>query len=60
MRGSLGAKPEETYKAIAAAGITEVEVRPVNLTDHAGYLHAAGLKPVPIFIDSAVITGAWE
>ncbi|MBL8239846.1 MAG: sugar phosphate isomerase/epimerase [Bryobacterales bacterium] len=60
VRAPLGAKPEETYKAIGAAGISEVEVRPVNLTDHAGYLRAAGLKPVHMFIDSAVITGAWE
>ena len=60
VRAALAAKPEETYKALAAAGISELEVRPAHLTGHAGYIRAAGLKPVHMFIDSAVITGAWD
>ena len=60
VRAPLAAKPEATYQALAAAGLTELEVRPANLTDHAAFIRAAGLKPVHMFIDSAVITGAWD
>ena len=34
VRAALAAKPEETYKALGAAGITELEVRPAHLTGH--------------------------
>ncbi len=60
VRGPLAAKPEETYRALAAAGIVELEVRAVNLREHSAFIRAAGLQPKHLFIDSAVITGAWE
>jgi sugar phosphate isomerase/epimerase len=60
VRGPLAAKPEETYRALGAAGIVELEVRAVNLRQHAGFMRAAGLQPKHLFIDSAVLTGAWE
>jgi sugar phosphate isomerase/epimerase len=60
VRGPLADRPEETYRQLAAAGIVELEVRPPNLTRHAAYIRAAGLKPVHMFVDAAVITGAWE
>jgi sugar phosphate isomerase/epimerase len=60
VRGPLAARPEETYRALAAAGIVELEVRAANLRQHAGFIRAAGLQPKHLFIDSAVITGAWE
>lgn len=60
VRGPLGANPEQTYKALAAAGIVDLEVRPVNLTEHAGFIAAAGLKPRHMFVESAILTGAWD
>lgn len=60
VRGPMGANPEQTYKALAAAGIVDLEVRPANLTDHAGFIAANGLKPRHMFIDSAILTGAWD
>lgn len=60
VRAPLAAKPEETYRNLAAAGIRELEVRPANLKDHAAFIRGAGLKPVHMFVDSAVITGAWD
>ena len=60
VRTPLATKPEETYKALAAAGIKEVEIRPDQLTNHAGFLKASGLRPVHMFVEAPVITGAWE
>ena len=60
VRGPLATKPEETYRQLAAAGIVELEVRPPNLTNHAAFIRGAGLKPVHLFIDSSIVTGAWE
>lgn len=60
VRGLLAKDPQGTYKRLAAAGITELEVRPVQLTDHAEFIRAAGMRPVHMFLDSsAVVTGAW-
>jgi len=60
IRGPLASKPAETYKAVAALGITQLEVRADNLNNHEAMIRDAGLKPVHLFIDSAVITGAWD
>ena len=38
VRTPLATKPEETYKALAAAGIKELEVRPDQLTNHAAFI----------------------
>jgi sugar phosphate isomerase/epimerase len=60
VRAPLATKPEETYKALAAAGIKELEVRPDQLTNHAAFIKSAGLRPVHMFVDAPVITGAWD
>ena len=60
VRGPMASQPAETYQALSAMGITELEVRPENLRDHAAMMKAAGVKPVHLFIESAVITGAWD
>ncbi len=60
VRGPMASKPAETYQALGAMGITELEVRPENLREHATMMKAAGVKPVHLFIESAVITGAWD
>jgi hypothetical protein len=49
-----------TYKALGAAGITELELRPPNLVQHAAMIRDAGMKPVHMFIEPAIVTGAWE
>ena len=60
VRASLAKAPAETYRQLSAAGIETLEVRPLNLAQHAGMISDAGLKPVHIFIESATITGAWD
>ncbi len=60
VRGPMASKPAETYKALGEMGVTELEVRPENLRNHAEMMKAAGVKPVHLFIESAVITGAWN
>lgn len=60
VRAPLASKPEETYGAIAEAGIKELEVRPDNLLHHAGFIRAAGLQPVHMFVDAPVVTGAYD
>lgn len=60
VRTSLAKNPAETYKGVKAAGIETLEVRSVQLNQHAAMIADAGLKPVHLFIDSAIITGAWD
>ncbi len=60
VRAPLASRPAETYRDIAAIGISELEVRPDNLRNHAPMIRDAGLKPVHMFIDSAIVTGAWD
>lgn len=60
VRRPLASEPAETYRALAAIGITTLEVRPANLLQHASMIRDAGLKPVHMFIDSAIVTGAWD
>jgi len=60
VRAPLATKPEETYYALAAAGIKELEVRPDQLTNHAAFIKSAGLQPAHMFVDAPVITGAWD
>jgi sugar phosphate isomerase/epimerase len=60
VRAPLAARPAETYTAIASTGIKELEVRPDNLNNHAKFIKDAGLKPVHMFVDAPVITGAWD
>jgi sugar phosphate isomerase/epimerase len=57
VRDLLAKQPQQTYQALAAMGIQRIEVRPNHLHDHAAFIRDAGLKPVHLFIDSAVITG---
>lgn len=59
VRAPLAKDPAGTYKALGAMGIKTLEVRPVNLLQHATMIGDAGLKPVHMFIESAAITGAW-
>lgn len=60
VRTLLAKDPAATYRALGAAGITELEVRPPNLIQHAAMIRDAGMKPVHMFIESAIVTGAWE
>jgi sugar phosphate isomerase/epimerase len=60
VRDPLATKPAETYQALAALGITELEVRPDNLRNHAEMIKTAGLKPKHLFIESPIVTGTWE
>lgn len=60
VRVPLAKAPAQTYQALAKAGIQLLEVRAVNLEQHAAMIQDAGLKPVHMFIESATITGAWE
>ena len=60
VRGPMASNPAETYRALGKMGITELEVRPENLRDHGAMMKAAGVKPVHLFIEPAVITGAWD
>jgi len=60
VRTPLAQAPAQTYRALAEAGIQTLEVRPVNLVQHAAMISDAGLKPVHMFIESAAITGAWD
>jgi hypothetical protein len=60
VRTPLAAQPAATYKAVKAAGVELLEVRSVQLLQHAAMIADAGLKPVHLFIDSASITGAWD
>lgn len=60
VRGPLAKDPAGTYRALAAAGIQTLEVRPTNLQQHAALIRDAGLRPMHMMIESAAITGAWE
>lgn len=60
VRTGLAKEPARTYRALGEMGIKTLEVRPVNLLQHAAMIEDAGLKPVHMFIESACITGAWE
>jgi sugar phosphate isomerase/epimerase len=60
VRTPLASQPAATYKGIKAAGVELLEVRSVQLLQHAAMIADAGLKPVHLFIDSAIITGAWD
>ncbi len=60
VRASLAKDPAGTYKALRAAGVETIEVRPPQLIGQGEMIRAAGLKPVHMFVESAVITGAWE
>ncbi len=60
VRTALAKDPEATYKGLADLGITQIEVRAVQLRDHAKFIRAAKLQPVHMFLDNAVITGDWE
>ncbi len=60
VRTSLAKDPEATYNGLADMGITQIEVRAVQLRDHARFIRAAKLQPVHMFLDNAVITGDWE
>jgi sugar phosphate isomerase/epimerase len=55
VRDVLAKEPEKTYRALAALGIARIEVRANHLRDHAGFIRAAGLQPVHMFIDSALL-----
>jgi sugar phosphate isomerase/epimerase len=60
VRDSLAKEPEKTYRALADLGVRRIEVRPNHLHEHAAYVRGAGLTPVHMFIESALITGDWE
>ncbi|MBM3797189.1 MAG: hypothetical protein FJW31_24780 [Acidobacteria bacterium] len=60
VRTPLAKAPAETYRGIAEAGVKVLELRPPNLQQHAAMMRDAGLKPVHMFIDSAIVTGAWD
>jgi sugar phosphate isomerase/epimerase len=60
VRGPLATAPAATYQGLAKAGVSTLEVRPVHLAQHAAMMKDAGLKPVHMFMESAVVTGAWE
>lgn len=60
VRGPLGTAPAATYAALGQIGIEVLEVRPAQLNQHASMMKDAGLKPVHMFIESAIVTGAWE
>lgn len=60
VRGPLASKPAETYQALGKIGIRTLEVRPVQLLQHASMIRDAGMKPVHMFIETAAITGAWD
>ncbi|MCW5964875.1 MAG: sugar phosphate isomerase/epimerase [Bryobacterales bacterium] len=60
VRTSLAKDPEATYKGLADLGITQIEVRAVQLREHAKFIRAAKLQPVHMFVDNPVITGDWE
>jgi len=59
VRNSLAKAPGSTYEALAKIGISTIEVRPVHLLQHASFIKATGLKPVHMFIETPIITGAW-
>jgi sugar phosphate isomerase/epimerase len=60
VRNSLAKAPGPTYEALARLGITTLEVRPVQILQHASFIRAAGLKPVHMFIETPIVTGAWD
>lgn len=60
VRGPLARAPAATYQGLAQADITKLEVRPTHLLQHAAMMRDAGLKPVHMFIESAIVTGAWD
>lgn len=60
VRDSLAKEPEKTYRALAALGVRRIEVRPNHLQEHAAFIRAAGLQPVHMFIESAIVTGEWD
>ncbi len=60
VRDSLAKDAAGTYQALHALGIRELEVRPNHLRDHGDLIRRNALKPVHMFIESAVITGDWE
>ena len=60
VRGPLAKSPAETYQALGKIGIQTLEVRPVQLLQHASMIRDAGMKPVHMFIETAAITGAWD
>ncbi len=60
VRDVLPQQPGKTYQALADLGITRLEVRENHLRDHAELIRQAGLQPVHMFIDSAVVTGDWS
>jgi sugar phosphate isomerase/epimerase len=60
VRGPLASQPAETYKRLAAIGIRELEIRPDQLRAHGAMIADAGMKPVHMFVDAPIVTGAWE
>jgi len=60
VRASLATAPAQTYQSLAEIGIKTLEVRPVHLQQHASMIRDAGLVPVHMFIESAILTGAWD
>jgi hypothetical protein len=60
VRGPLAKNPAETYQSLGKIGIKLLEVRPVQLLQHAAMIRDAGMKPVHMFIETAAITGAWD
>ena len=60
VRAPLASQPADTYRRLAKIGVQLLEVRPANLTQHATMMSDAGLKPVHMFIESAIVTGAWD
>jgi sugar phosphate isomerase/epimerase len=60
VRDVLTQQPGKTYQALAGLGITRLELRENHLRDHADFIRQAGLQPVHMFVDSAVITGDWS
>ncbi len=60
VRAPLVTAPAKTYQALGEIGVKTLEVRPLNLNQHASMMRDAGLTPVHMFIESAIITGAWE
>lgn len=59
VRTSLAKDAAGTYAALGKIGIRPIEVRPVQLQQHAAMIREAGLQPVHMFVESACITGAW-
>lgn len=61
VRGPLSSAPAQTYAALGRIGIVPLELRPPNLApEHAAMIRDAGMKPAHLFIESAIITGAWD